>query len=82
MSNEGELRVIVVGGMIEAVLRPGPRRAHVARRLVRGGGVFDAELSARWGAFVTCSPQFSEWWRPRASEGPPVALFSLGALII
>lgn len=36
-------------------------------------GVFDAELSARWGCIVACTPEFSDWWRAR--EDRPAGLF-------
>ena len=39
--------------------------------------LFDAELTARWGRLVACTPEFSAWWRARADAAAPTPNFSL-----
>lgn len=49
----------------EAVLAPyGQYRSE--RLIVRGR--FDASLSMRWERLVTCTPEFSSWWRVHAGR--------------
>jgi hypothetical protein len=53
-------------------------RAHgLAGRLLGAGAIFDAELTARWGRLVACSPEFSTWWRARPDAPEPKASFFL-----
>lgn len=41
----------------------------IGGRILGARGAFDAQLSHEWGCLVYCTPEFSAWWRPRATAG-------------
>lgn len=55
--------VAAPGAAPEAVLSACPA---LGRRLMGERGIFDAELSHRWGRPVHCTTEFAAWWRARA----------------